>query len=160
MARQSRRPRQDRAIKFGTVTYRAGALERIKDAHVLTNQRRLALSVYSAGCAVEGMLRAMIAIRSREFDERHDLRKLATRVRDLGLLGDEREHDFVGDVQGVARLWSNRLRFADEGTLKRFFSGVGEVKRGSTLKGAVEDYWERCSHVVRRCNVQWKRLHK
>lgn len=114
------RRRKPGDLAFGSETYRAGALERIEDARLLKESGRLALSMYASGLAVEGMLRSLQRLKSREFDERHDLRKLAVRVQDLGLLKSEHEYDFVGVVEEVAATWHNNLRFADEAQLWRF----------------------------------------
>jgi len=72
-------------MKFGTDTYRAGAFERIEDARLLKDAKRYAGSMYSAGLAVEGMLRSLFWLRDKKFDERHDLKRIATRIEELGL---------------------------------------------------------------------------
>ncbi|NOT02669.1 MAG: HEPN domain-containing protein [Phycisphaerales bacterium] len=144
-------------LEIGSSSYREGAQERIQDALVLLKQGRLTLSVYAAGCAVEGMLRSLIASNSREFDERHDLRKFAVRVRDLGLLESELDHGFVADVEGVARAWHNLLRFVDEAKLERHYRRIGEFGKRDTLKFVAARHWTKCNRVVKRCGVLWQR---
>jgi HEPN domain-containing protein len=106
-------------MQWRTDTYRLGALERIDEARLLKKAGRLAFSMYTGGLAVEGMLRSLCCLRSTEFDERHDLRRLAHRVAQLGLLRGERDDDFVGVVGDVARRWQNTLRFSDQAHLER-----------------------------------------
>lgn len=143
-------------MDFGTSTYRAGALERIDDARRLKDGDRLALSMYVAGLAVEGMLRALHWLRSREFDERHDLKRIAARIESLGLLRcGNRDDDFVSKVEGVARRWSNSLRFADCAQLERFLWGISELRRRDQgeLRRVCGEHFDQCSEVVRRCEV-------
>lgn len=152
-------------MQWGTQTYRAGALERLEDARILIemDSPRCALSVYSAGVAVEGMLRALIAFESKEFDEKHDLRKLAGKVEQLGLLRlGSRDDDFVSQIQQIARVWHNALRYAAEDQVARHFRRIkvarnlvpGEIRR------VCGDHFERCSGVVRRCEALFSRRKK
>lgn len=143
-------------MEFGASTYRAGALERIEDARRLKDGDRLALSMYVAGLAVEGMLRAVHWLRSREFDDRHDLKRIAVRIESLGLLRrGERDRDFVSKVEGVARRWSNALRFADYAQLERFLWSVSELRRRNEgeVRRVCGEHSDQCSEVVRRCEV-------
>ena len=149
-------------MNWGTETYRAGALERLEDARFLKDSK-YALSRYAAGVAVEGMLRSLHWAESKDLDERHDLRRLAVKIASLGLLRrGERDSDFVGTVQGVARCWSNALRFADQGQLDRFLRDIGEAKgRGEgEVRRACGEHYDRCSEVVRRCEVLLSRIKK
>ncbi|MGA2500777.1 MAG: hypothetical protein ABSH20_23820, partial [Tepidisphaeraceae bacterium] len=104
---------------MGEADYRSGARERLGEAFVLLRQERLGGSIYLAGRAVEGMLRAVIWKSDHEYvtgkkslDTGHDLRDMLTLVRNLGVLRDRPLREaIVGDVQKVARLWSNNMRF-------------------------------------------------
>lgn len=104
MPRRPTHRKRDR-LAFGADTYRAGAAERLEDARLLKDRGNPALSMYTGGLAVEGMLRALCCLKSREFDEKHDLRKFAVRVEDLGLLRPARDDDFVTAVQKLGRQW-------------------------------------------------------
>lgn len=146
-------------MQWGSDTYRRGALERIEDARLLKD-KRYALSMYSAGLAVEGMLRSLHWIEDKQFDSRHDLKRLAQRIGELGLLrSGGRDHDFVGLVTDVAKHWTNDLRFADQGQLERFLLDTGSAKTRD--KGEIaricQEHFDRCSEVVNRCNVLWSR---
>ena len=143
-------------MDWGTNTYGRGAMERIEDARILKNSRRYALSMYAAGTAVEGMLRSLHWLKSKEFDEKHDLKRIAVRIGNLGLLrSGGRDDDFVSKVQGVARRWSNTLRFADQEQLERFLADVGEIRKRDDegeIRRACERHFNASSEVVKRCN--------
>jgi len=142
-------------MKFGTETYRAGALERLDDARLLLERGRFTASVYMAGLAVEGMLRSLIWLRSREFDERHYLKSMAIRISELGLLrSHSRDSDFVSKVNAVTGRWSNDLRFADEDQFLRN-TKLGQ-SRGQIRKACTEQF-ESCSEIVDRCEILLKR---
>ncbi len=148
-------------MQWGSDTYRRGALERLDDARILKDAGRYALSMYVAGLAVEGMLRSLHWIKSREFDEKHDLKRIAVRVESLGLLRSEgRDEGFVSRIQGIARRWSNVLRFAGYDQLERFLWSIGEIRRRDEegeIRRVCREHFDRCSEVVRRCEVLMKR---
>jgi len=144
-------------VLFGAETYRLGALERLEDARLLKDKLRFALSMYAGGVAVEGALRSLCCLRSREFDERHDLRTLATRVEELGLLKGDKDHDFVGAVANVAKRWRNTLRFGGETQLERFLISIEPSRKRLSLKYICGQYYNSCSEVLRRCEILWQR---
>lgn len=149
-------------MKFGTDTYRLGARQRMDDATKLLERDGLSGAVYLSGLAVEGMLRSLIWLRDKKLDERHKLREMAVRVEVLGLLRrGERDHDFVGNVQRVARSWVNELRFAGDGRTEEWFRRIGIVrKRGrNAFRQGVSLHVRRCTNIVKRCEVLWQRQH-
>lgn len=151
---------------FGTDTYRAGALERLGESEILMRSGRYAGSLYLIGLAVEGMLRSLVWLKEREFDERHDLRRIASRIEDLGLLsrpkGKAHDEDFVVIVQAFARNWRNNFRFADMAKIEREISGdgVAKPKRGKMLRSLCEAQFERGSTIIKRCEVLWENHRK
>jgi HEPN domain-containing protein len=147
-------------MQWGTETYRRGALERLDDARLLKDSRKYALSIYVGGLAVEGMLRALHWLKNRAFDERHDLKRIAVRVESLGLLREgERDRDLVNSVQGVARRWTNAMRFADYDQLERFLSDLGELRRREEgeVRRVCREHFDRCSEIIRRCETLLRR---
>ena len=147
-------------MKFGTDTYRAGAMERLADATLLLENDRWVGAVYSAGLAVEGMLRSLVRLEDTQFDERHDLRRLATRIENLGLLRrSDADVNFVGIVQDVAVHWHNNLRFSAKDQMIRWWLDMGSVrKRKRKSQSAVcHQFVNQCYDVVRRCEVLWQR---
>src|SRR3712207_3974070 len=109
--------RRPKGTGLGGTDYRDGALERIRESHLLLSHGYFAGSVYLAGRGVEGMLRALIWLSDAELRRRqksletgHDLRELLTAVRDLGLLRPDGRDELEAAVQRVGRLWVNNLR--------------------------------------------------
>jgi HEPN domain-containing protein len=104
---------------IGDNDYRSGALDRLEDASHLLREERFAGSVYLAGRAVEGMLRAIIwrsdheyATGKKSLETGHNLRDILKLTRRLGILQDEKIHDEIANsIQTIARLWWNNMRF-------------------------------------------------
>ena len=147
-------------MEFGTDTYCHGALERIGEARLLKDEHQYTGSIYLAGLAVEGMLRSLHWLKDRAFDPRHDLKRIAVRIQDLGLLrSGARDDDFVATVQEVAQNWSNDLRFADNAKTQRWLFKKRAIRKDQErfLKKACEDHLERCFEVVERCRILWQR---
>ena len=153
------------ALKFGEQTYRQGAEQRLEEARRLLDDEHFGGSVYLAGRAVEGMLRGLIwrqddDVRSgkKSLDTGHDLRHLLTEVRRLGLLGsNDRDITFMANVQQVARLWSNNLRFASSTQLQAHWRSIGELQNKHGMKAASQSYYEACVAVVKRCETLWRK---
>jgi len=142
--------------------YRKGALERLVDAFILLRTAQFAGSAYAAGRAVEGMLRAVIWKRdaavqkgTKSLGTGHDLRNLLTHVRNLGLLPESRPRDeeLELNVQRIARLWFNNMRFVSSKFVETRWYNIGEVRRGRSLKQAAESFYYACENVVKRCEV-------
>jgi HEPN domain-containing protein len=147
-------------MQWGAETYRRGAIERLADARILSDRRSYAFSMYAAGLAVEGMLRSIHWLGSREFDERHDLKKIAVRIESLGLLpAGGRDSDFVSTIQRVARRWSNALRFADFDQLRRFLWSIGELRRRDEgeIRRICMEHYGLCTQVVKRREILLRR---
>jgi hypothetical protein len=150
-------------MDFGTDTYRAGAMERVEDALLLSANEHFVGAVYSAGLAVECMLRSLVWIKDKQLDERHDLRRLAVRIESLGLLRrGEADEGFVGLIQDIAVGWHNNLRFAAEEQLVRLWTHVGMVrkKKSGKIKTECENFLNQCSEAIKRCEVLWQRHRK
>ena len=151
------------ALILGPDGYRYGALERIEESRRLLEAGFFAGSAYLAGRAIEGMLRALCGLVEPQLDTGHDLKQLASRVRDLGLVTPgEAGSRFVAAVQGVARLWHNNLRFADSAQLERRWRALGVFGRGRarSLKEASRDYYQSCQTIFKRCEALWQRSPK
>ena len=142
--------------------YRRGALERLSDAFILLRADQFAGSSSSAGRAVEGMLRALIWKRDddvlkgkKSLETGHDLRELLTHVRNLGLLSHRKPQDseLESNVQHIARLWFNNMRYASSKFVESRWYNLGEVRKGRTHKQASEAFYLACASVVKRCEV-------
>ena len=150
-------------MQFGTDTYRAGARERLGDAGVLMRAGKHVGALYSAGLAVEGMLRSLIWLRDKKLDERHSLRNIAIRIEELGLLRTGgRDDSFVATVESVAKRWHNNLRFADTSSTERWLFKSRRIRKDESrrLKTVCGEFFNKCSEIVRRCEVLWRRHRK
>src|SRR6266446_5788142 len=123
------------SIPAGERDYRIGGLERLHEAGLLLKDESFAGGVYLSGRAVEGMLRAVIwksddAIRTgqKSLETGHSLRDMLELVGNLGVLAAAQNRDrLTADVQQVARLWFNNMRFVATDTLKTFWWRLGEI---------------------------------
>ncbi len=152
---------------FGAASYRQAALERIREAYVLLEGEHFAGSVYLAGRGVEAMLRALIWKNDADIQQGkkslstgHGLRELLTHVSNSLKQEGERDEQLQSDVQKVARLWFNNLRFASTRFVERWWRQIGEVDGGRTLKRASREYYDACSAIIKRCEVLWQQYSK
>ena len=148
---------------IGETDYRNGARERLEEAFVLLKQEHLAGSIYLAGRAVEGMLRAMIwksdvGFRTgKSLETGHDLRALLTLVQDLGVLRFHNVREqLAADIMKVGRLWSNNMRFWPTTKVDRDWREKGETNPKRTLKRAAKEYCDACLAIIVRCEKIWQ----
>lgn len=77
-------------MRIAAEDYLEAARDRILDSHGLYKLGRYSYSLYTAGLAIESMLRAYRVLKDPEFDERHDLQLL---------LAESAIEDFVTSVE-------------------------------------------------------------
>jgi len=137
-------------MKIDAKHYFCAATERMNQARILYGYDGgycFALSMYTAGVAVECMLRAFKLRRTSEFDERHDLLRL---FRESGMLqineddmvakgvSHDRAMQYTQDIRAAAsevyNLWANDYRYASESRLK---SELNRMKQYDHAKGDV-----------------------
>lgn len=153
--------RYSTSMAMGENDYRKGARDRIGEAYVLLRQEAFGGSTYLAGRGAEGALRAVlwkadleIQQGRKSLDTGHDLRHLLTNVRNLGLLRTGGPDDpLIADVQHVARLWYNNMRFASARAIETRWYNLGEVSGHRTFKQASYDFYDSCSAVIKRCEA-------
>ena len=149
---------------IGESDYRAGARERLADAYLLLRQDRLGGSVYLAGRAVEGMLRAVIwksdpdyATGRKTLDTGHTLRDVLRVIRNLGAFRDTGLWEsLAADVQKVGRLWWNNTRFLATAKIQTAWYRLNEVGGRRTMKQAATEYYDACSAILKRCETLWQ----
>ena len=150
---------------IGENDYRTGALERLEEASLLLRQQRLGGSIYLAGRAVEGMLRAVMwkgdpdyAAGRKSLETGHDLREMLRRARNLGVLRQSDVRDsIVADVQKVGRLWLNNMRFLSTARVRSIWYKQGEVHGKRDMGQAAREYYDACSAIIKRCEALWQR---
>ncbi len=146
---------------MGEADYREGARDRIGEAFVLLRKEHFGGGAYLAGRGAEGALRAVLwkadpLIRQgrKSLDTGHNLRRLLTNVRNLGLLrAGGRDDPLIADVQHVARLWYNNMRFASSRAIDKTWYRLGEVNRRQTFKQAAFSFYDACAAVIKRCEA-------
>lgn len=149
--------------RIGGVDYRDGARERLEEAGILLRQRRFGGCIYLAGRAVEGMLRGVLwqsdpdyVTGRKSLETGHSLRDLLVTVGRLNVLADDPlQFRIAANVAHVGRLWLNDLRFLPERWIKTKWFELGEIGGKRTLKKAVEEYYDACSGVIKRCEAVW-----
>jgi hypothetical protein len=147
--------------EIGESDYRRGGLERLRESGILLEREMFAGSCYLGGRAVESMLRALVwrndvGIRrgKKSLETGHDLRELLTLVSNLGVLADdEHRNELAANVQYIARLWFNNMRFVPTEKIKSLWWDLREIRQKRTLKRASEDFYNACSSIVKRCEV-------
>jgi hypothetical protein len=159
MADESKKSKH--ASAMGEADYRKGARDRIGEAYILLRVEAFGGAAYLAGRGAEGALRAVlwkadleIQQGKKSLDTGHDLRRLLTNVRNLGLLHTGGPHNLlITDVQHVARLWYNNMRFASARAIETRWHHLGEVSGHRTFKQAAYDFYDACSAVIKRCEA-------
>ncbi|HET6249953.1 MAG TPA: hypothetical protein VFE47_19845 [Tepidisphaeraceae bacterium] len=149
--------------KMGENDYRIGAKERMEEAYILLRQSRFGGAIYITGRATEGILRAVIWKSDPEYrtgrkslETGHDLRRLLDVVGRLGIMAPNRLKDQIaGDVQHVARLWFNDMRFLPESRIRREWLALREISGKRPLKLATGEYYDACSAILKKCEVLW-----
>jgi HEPN domain-containing protein len=135
---------------------RSGGGERLAESRLLLEREMFAGAVYLAGRAVESVLRAVIwrhdteiKAGTKSLETGHDLRELLREIVDLGALRNANDRDeLFENVQYVARLWFNNMRFLPTRKLKWLWWRQGEIGRKRDLKRAVNEYYNSCRLIV------------
>lgn len=153
--------KKGRSMNVGGSDYREGAKQRLEEAGVLLRTGLFSGSVYLAGRAVEGMLRALIWRQDSEYatgkktlDTGHDLRNLLELAESPGIMAAYSDRDLLkDDVQMIARLWLNNMRFVPDRKLRDYWYNIRELNNRRSLKQASGGFYDACSAIVKRCEV-------
>lgn len=146
-------------VTLGWKDYSKGAKERLSEAQTLLRAGQFGGSIYLAGRAVEGMLRALIWKRDletasgrRSLDAGHDLSRLLTIIEDLGTLQNYSSRDALkSEIQRIGRLWLNNMRYMPESRINRLWFEARVIGGRRTLKSEANGFCKSCSAVVRQC---------
>jgi hypothetical protein len=146
------------AVPTSAADYRNAALERIGDAHELKRLERYPFATYTAGVAVECLLRAF-RHPDRDHEAHHDvIAHLAACDRDR--LGERAWAKLRGPVQTVHLLWLNSFRYLHESRLRKHLNEIKyyeRVRRGSdTLKVACIELMDAALAIVTVGDERWR----
>ena len=155
--------------------YFQAALERIEDSRLLYSSDRFSYSLYTAGLAVECLLRAFHSRVDPVFDARHDLRQIfrASRFFDLEMerlaargineaSATTAIQDLLAARDTVARFWRNDYRFMPERQLRPKLRALGapQSKRGNQVKPCAIAVYNAAKLIVERGDVLWTFIKK
>ena len=156
---------------FRAEEYYKASTERMRQARALYRVgRSYALATYSAGLAVECLLRAFRWVKDKSFHGRHDLEDLLKSSdllyideaysRGQGVSDDEirqlaRELRLA--MSEVIALWHNNLRFACEDSLRAFLRRIERLQgiKGDALKKNAADLLNAAQRVIDRGVRLW-----
>ena len=160
-------------MDFTADQYFRGSVERISQAQILyrVGKGHYAIAMYTAGLAVECLLRAYMVRRKREFESRHDLLLLfkESGILDVGpdiLQAKGLTHEQIQDhqkvlsssVNAVFVLWRNNYRFASEARLLTFLKKMKlyRKEKGDLLKAKANDLLKAAQQFVSKGVLQWQ----
>lgn len=148
-------------MRFTADAYREAALEHVVVARELydANPPRYVLAHYTAGLAVECMLRAYRCRVTPEFDERHDLRALYKAARFDEIVPANLQEQ-IGTARSVIETqWQNNHRFCSEEYLRSHFRRLMLDRgiRGDFLKERTRQIVNAAFDIVNVGNRQWTR---
>ena len=162
-------------MKFNAQQFFHAATERIKQATILYRRNDgdcYAIAMYTAGVAVECLLRAFKSLRTDQYDERHDLRQLFSHShilqfneeylerRGLSERVVESAQDMRAWLDEIYGLWANDYRYASEKRLKSELISMGKISgvRGDVLKANANKLLNAADNLVERGVIIWKNL--
>jgi len=160
------------SMDFTSDHYYQASVERMSQAQHLDRdgEGNYALAMYTAGLAVECLLRAYMLKRKREFESRHDLLLLfkesgiedveLDRLKAKGLTDEQiQEHQKIlwSSVNDVFILWWNNYRFASEARLLAHLKKMKLYKRerGNLLKAKAYDLLRAAQRFIDKGVLQW-----
>ena len=149
-------------MRFSADDYREAAEERAEDARTLYEAGRYALAHYTAGLAVECLLRAYRRRSDPDFDSRHDLQQLYVASGFMHVVSS------VGDRQRAAALtwldvllprWRNNHRYLSERSFRHFLKqeGLDRGVRGNYVKENSRLVVDAASRLVQLGVGRWLR---
>jgi hypothetical protein len=160
-------------MDFTADHYYWASVERMSQAQHLYREGEgfYALAMYTAGLAVECLLRAYMVKRKREFESRHDLLLLFRESAILDVDPDKlkakglpdkqiQEHQSVllSSVNDVFVLWRNNYRFASESRLQAHLKKMKLYQRakGNLLKAKAFDLLKAAERFLEKGVFQWQ----
>jgi HEPN domain-containing protein len=160
-------------MKFNAQQYFTAATERMNQARILYNRdNSYALAMYVAGVAVECMFRSLKLLRTDDFDERHDLKRLFSNSHMLeynkkleaGCRGSERTsaQNIQAWMNDVCIRWANDYRYASEDRLNSELKARELYRnvRGDVLKANTRLLLNAAEKLIERGAMIWKDLRK
>ena len=109
--------------KYTPNDYLSAAKSRFYDCnHLKENDNCIIFAIYSAGVSIECVLRAHITKYTKEFDSKHDLKKLFLKSLIIQKLSNTKKEKAISFIKIANELWSNDLRYYSEKRMKRILA--------------------------------------
>jgi len=160
-------------MDFTADHYFRASVERMSQAQHLYRRGagHYALTMYTAGLAVECLLRAYMVTRNRQFESRHDLLLLfkesgildvdPDKLKAKGLTDEQIEghqKTLWSSVNEVFILWRNNYRFVSEARLLAHLKQMKLYQRvkGDLLKAKAYDLLKAAQQFIDRGILQWQ----
>lgn len=138
--------------------YEEAAREQLTVAGELHGSGRYLMSHYTAGVAVECMLRAYKSRLDPVLDERHDLQRLATNGRFWDGASDERLPILTAALGEVMTRWENGHRYRSEAALRRFLTDRKLFfKKGDLLQNSSRKIVDAAAQLISFGAAKWKK---
>ena len=126
-------------------TYRIAAREHLARAQDQFGNGSYYLTHFLSGLAVECHLRAWLLRRTREFDSRHDLQRLAAESGYYDIVPNERASDLSSVFATVNLRWRSNQRYYSERQLLDYLT---EIKAEFNVKGG---RWKNVARTLLNC---------
>ena len=149
-------------MKFTAEAYHEASLEHVDSARELLNQNRFALANYTAGVAVECILRAYAFRYDKSFDCRHDLRAWYDAAK-FDSIVPSTQREAIAAAQGIIYThWSNSQRYCSIKFLRAYFklAGLDRGIRGDFVKELTRRTVDAAFELITLGDQQWKRSSK
>lgn len=139
-------------------TYRDAGAEHVTVARELYDLGRFVLANYTAGLAVECVLRGYRVMIDPEFDSRHELDKLYEIARFADVVPARRVEEVTALLGDVVALWANDHRFLSEAALRKRWTKrrLYEGLKGDFLKERTRQLLNAASEIVNLGVARWK----
>ncbi len=132
-----------------------GALARRDDAWALYSQRQWCGAIYLAGRAVQSLFRCLLLTGGKPLEVGHDLKDHLKKVRQILPAKDESLGELESNVNEIAIVWRNDLRFTGAERMLRLLQRAKRDKRigkmrvhGDPLKANAKAVLESCEAVI------------
>jgi len=145
--------------EFTAELYRAAALERMDALRGLYDNGQYVLGLYTAGVAVEAMLRAYRVKVDPEFSSRHDLRELAKESKLGTVVPAKLVGAYAASLGAVAARWSNSHRYRTAAAVLRKLkqAGLDRGIKGNALKENARRAINAAIDLVNMGDQLWKK---
>lgn len=140
-------------------TYRIAAREHLLRAQDQFDNGSYYLAHYLSGLAVECHLRAYLRRKTREFNSRHDLERLARESGFYGVVSSERASDFSPVFEQVNLRWRSNHRYYSERQLLDYLNSIrAEFNvRGERWKNLARFLLDCAYMVINEGEAKWNR---